>query len=364
MLRGLFTAAADPRQRKPAHTKWWKLWCEFARRINQHPYLADLQSPADHVERVDVFLAFAVALRKGHLGDRQPASGSAITTTLRECAKVLHSRGFADPRRRHPSDHGLDPAIKGFLSRCCAGDPSPERQLALPASTVRLIASADTALGSQQDVTKSLVVLAFYFLLRVGEYTDSRETRHKLTVALRRCDVKLWIGDRRLPIDAPWHTLETATGVSITLENQKNGHKGCVLHHGLSADPTMCPVKAMIRILHACRDMPDTTKLGTYRLGTRTARVSAREIRTCVKNGAISDGLLERGYDLSRIGSHSLRSGGAVALKLAGHDSDVIKKLGRWSSDTYLLYIQSQIAQLTAHVAASITTRLRFLNVG
>lgn len=67
---------------------------------------------------------------------------------------------------------------------------------------------------------------------------------------------------------------------------------------------------------------------------------------------------------MSRIGSHSLRSGGAVALHLAGLDHTTIKKLGRWSSDTYLLYIQTQVANLTHGVASRMTQvpALRMVN--
>ena len=107
------------------------------------------------------------------------------------------------------------------------------------------------------------------------------------------------------------------------------------------------------------------TPLGTFtdEAGQRQ-QVSATEIRAAVRHAASLDDLEARGYDLGRIGSHSLRSGGAVALKLAGHDSDIIKKLGRWSSNTYLIYIQTQIAQLSAGIARSISRQLRFTNVG
>jgi hypothetical protein len=44
-------------------------------------------------------------------------------------------------------------------------------------------------------------------------------------------------------------------------------------------------------------------------------------------------------------------SGQAMHLKLAGYDNDIIQKLGCWSSNTYLHYIQTQISQLTAGVA-------------
>jgi hypothetical protein len=57
------------------------------------------------------------------------------------------------------------------------------------------------------------------------------------------------------------------------------------------------------------------------------------------------------GYTIARIGSHSLCSSGAKHLKLAGYDDDIIQKLSRWSSNTYLHYIQTQIRQLMAGVA-------------
>ena len=51
-------------------------------------------------------------------------------------------------------------------------------------------------------------------------------------------------------------------------------------------------------------------------------------------------------------------------LKLDGQDHDMIKKLGRWSSDTYLKYIQSQIGELTAGIATRMARPMRFHYVG
>ena len=75
-------------------------------------------------------------------------------------------------------------------------------------------------------------------------------------------------------------------------------------------------------------------------------------------------GLEAQGFDISRVGSHSLRSGGAMALRLAGYNDDTIKKLGRWSSNTYLIYIQTQVALLSQGVALLMARRLQFHNVG
>ena len=77
-----------------------------------------------------------------------------------------------------------------------------------------------------------------------------------------------------------------------------------------------------------------------------------------------ADRLGNAGFNLRRIGSHILRSGGAVNLKLNGYDHDIIKKLGRWSSNTYLHYIQNSIGELTTGVATKMATTLRFHRVG
>ena len=53
----------------------------------------------------------------------------------------------------------------------------------------------------------------------------------------------------------------------------------------------------------------------------------------------------KNGITSSHIGSHSLQAGGAMALAFAGADYDDIKKMGRWISDTFLIYIHDQIAE-------------------
>eukprot|EP00978_Attheya_sp_CCMP212_P018812 scaffold51965_cov62-Attheya_sp.AAC.4 len=58
--------------------------------------------------------------------------------------------------------------------------------------------------------------------------------------------------------------------------------------------------------------------------------------------------LPKAGIKAEQVGSHSLRAGGAMAMKLNGSDRDTIRKFGRWNSDTFLMYIHNQIAHLSA----------------
>ena len=212
-----------------------------------------------------------------------------------------------------------------------------------------------------------LIILAFFFLLRVGEYTPHPPGQQRLTIPLRKQDIKLWRGTRLLSNDAPLAELLLADAVTICIANQKNGVKNAVLHHTTSGDPLFDPVKSAARLIHELRHKPATIPLGTHTAEDGPLRqVSAATIRATVRLGAANDNLEAVGCDLSRIGSHSLRSGGAVNLKLCGYDDDMVKKLGRWSvtGTTCLLHVQSQIANLTVGVAASMSATLRFQNVG
>ena len=270
------------------------------------------------------------------------------------------SNGLDDPRRQHPGDHTLAPSVTAFLRSAKQADPPSLQQQALPSSTIRWIVTHFGQHPTQHcRITGHLISFAFFFLLRVGEYTPTPAGRR--TIPLRKKDIKLWHQGVLLDNDSPQELLNQADAVTICLENQKNGHKNAVLHHTTSFDPTLDPVRSAAVLLDAMRGLPIDTPLGTYHSNGTTHQVTAHEIRSAVRLGAHHDNLQARGYDLARVGSHSIRSGGAMHLKLAGYDHDIIQKLGRWSSPTYLLYIQTQIGQLTAGVAQRMAAvRLRF----
>ena len=79
---------------------------------------------------------------------------------------------------------------------------------------------------------------------------------------------------------------------------------------------------------------------------------------------AVADLKLEaRGFLAARVGTHSLRAGGAVELVLSGQSLEMIKKIGRWSSDTFLMYVHKQIAHLTASVAEEMAQSFPFSSI-
>ena len=92
--------------------------------------------------------------------------------------------------------------------------------------------------------------------------------------------------------------------------------------------------------------------------------VTRQAVVVAVKEGAMSLKLDQQGIDPDLIGSHSLRAGGAMALKLHDYPDTTIQKLGRWSSATWLQYIHNQIAHISHGVAQKMSKTQPYINIG
>jgi hypothetical protein len=99
-------------------------------------------------------------------------------------------------------------------------------------------------LGSlQAQAVGYLSHIAFYYLLRIGEYTvkcqrDRAKHAKKQTVQFKLEDVTFFETDKKgilwcLPCNTPYSLIITAESAALKLNNQKNGWKGvCVQQKG------------------------------------------------------------------------------------------------------------------------------------
>jgi hypothetical protein len=141
-------------------------------------------------------------------------------------------------------------------------------------------------------------------------------------------------------------------GHSMLGKPKKNRHKNAILHHTSSLDASLNLVKSAAILIHAVCNLPDTTPIGSFVDNlVHIQHITSDKICGAIHNGAIHANLVVHRYTMSRIGSRSIQSGGAMPLKLAGYDNDIFQKLGHCSSTTYLHYTQTQIGQLTAGMA-------------
>ena len=89
-----------------------------------------------------------------------------------------------------------------------------------------------------------------------------------------------------------------------------------------------------VQINGICFDLTSTLILGT--------------LRAVVED--LGPGIL--GYKKADIGTHSLRSGCAMAMHLAGIPVYMMMLIGRWSSEAFMVYIQRQVKEFATNVSA------------
>lgn len=186
----------------------------------------------------------------------------------------------------------------------------------------------------------------------------NRRTR---TVQFRVQDVRFLKNGHVLDPRLPFDVLKEADIVVLTIDNQKNGQRGeTMTHHKVHGflDPVTSLARRVSTILSL--NMPLSTPLSYVTPGTH---VTASMVLTNVRQAAVRSNLPAKGYNLNRIGSHSLRASGAMALRLNGYSDGEIMKIGRWRGLTFLTYIHSQIGTLTRGVSTRMTRRIEFFNV-
>ena len=264
-----------------------------------------------------------------------------------------------------------------MLEGYAKADPPTRKMLPVEADVPELLVT----LGYGKDGTiqtqtiGDLALIAFYYLLRIGEYTvKGRRTGTNLskqTVQFKLEDVKFFKKNKRgtlvcLPNNAPEALIQTADSATLKLDNQKNGWKGVCVHQEANGEPFLCPVKALARRVLHLRDHSSTrqTFLSTfYHKGSRFD-VCGEDVSKSLKLAAtILQYPSTRGIPIDRIDTHSLRSGGANALALSGYSDTQIQKMGRWKGATFKEYIREELACYSAGITTNMKRNFKFVNI-
>jgi hypothetical protein len=153
----------------------------------------------------------------------------------------------------------------------------------------------------------------------------------------------------------------------MRITNQKNGTRGSRISHTTSGT-NACPVRALARRVHYIMNHPecnDQDIISTYYSPrTRSARpLQAGDMNTLIKSAVSLLGLDKKGFPPASVSSHSLRAGGAMAMHLNNIDRDKIRKQGRWSFDTFLMYIHEQISAFSSGLASKMSTEIGWHNI-
>ena len=285
-----------------------------------------------------------------------------VETALRHVSQTIVLAGFEDPRRLISNSKDLDLPFQRLQRAYRVDDPVPKQQLALPVATLKDMAAHHTARNTPKDQRLAdMITVASFFLLRPGEYCMTQRSRRTRTVQFRRQDVRMWKGQQLIPHTASLATLLTCDAAMLTIDNQKNGERGSVMHHNARHGP-FCPVKALARTIKSILTLSDDQACPLSLFGIGQHLVS-RDVTTAIRHAAVRTGLYSQGYTSTRISAHSLRASGAMSLKLGGKSDTDIQLRGRWSSDTWKTYIHMQIAALSEGFSETMATEYMFQNV-
>ena len=273
--------------------RYWRAWTAHCRL-----YPDSTGSNPTASEKTDRLLTFAVAMREGNYGLDDQVKVQSVERALRHVAPKLVLDGHPDPRRASPGQHSLDLPIAWLIKKFRDEDPPAQPKLAIPISTITALAK-HYRMTPHLDAVTDLVLLAFFYLLRVGEYTSPHHARAKRTIPLRDCDIRLWYKGVLIAHSAGLRALIQADSATICIAHTKNGTKGAVVHHDAIGGP-ICPVAALARRVANIQQ----AKSGLCQLNAvfstagRRTQVSDRDIGIAVRWGATCDCLLTRGYTL------------------------------------------------------------------
>jgi hypothetical protein len=235
--------------------RYWRAWMAHCRL-----YPKDHGSGPTASERTDRLLTFAVAVQEGQYGLGDQVKVQSVEQALRHVAQRLILDGHPDPRQASPGQHSLDFPIAWLIKKFRDKDPPPQPILAILISTITAL-SKNYRMTLHLEAVTDLVIKAFFYLLRVGEYTTPYCARTKRTIPLHDCNIRLWYQGKIIPHSAGLQALLQADSATISIAHTKNGTKRAVVHHDAIGGP-ICPVAALARrVAHIQQEISITCQL-------------------------------------------------------------------------------------------------------
>ncbi len=342
--------------------RYWRHWQEFLP-PGFDPYLQDL-APA---ERIALLQGFARRVREGGFGRGKQVKVGSVQTALGAVGKTIELDGIVNPLHC-PGTTNYHAALTMQMETYRRTDPATDKQVAVPVSIPNFI-FLDTRISNDRRVKAigELALIAFYFLLRVGEYTYHGKGARR-TKQFRLCDLKFFAKGQQIQPGDLQNSAGKVDLVSMTIDNQKNGHRGQTLsHHALENKNPCCPVRALVsRTIDMITDgAQQDTLICAFRDSQKMAwqQVRSKDMVKAVKDAVKIKKSKDNGFDEDKVGSHSLRAGGAMALYITKHSAIEIQRAGRWTSTTFMEYIHGQLDVVSKGLAQAMSQSVPFINM-
>ena len=160
---------------------FWLKWREYIKPRGVDPYL--------HNVAFDTIIrevgGFAGRVREGHLGRGHQVSAARVQAAVRAIGQTCELERRNNPLYRAPQTYlrPLEHMFAGFRKN----DNLPVPEIAIPVAVPEQMATVGMApsASSKEQAVGDFGLIAFYYLLRVGEYTHKRKRHRTRTVQFR-----------------------------------------------------------------------------------------------------------------------------------------------------------------------------------
>ena len=177
-------------------------------------------SHGDPATTVATLQAFAAFVRRGGVGRGKQVGTQAVQVALRSVGAKFELDAQPNPCYKDGFTPKYWRALEQQIECYRRQDPVPEPKLAVPVAVPHwCVASGLASKSPKAQAIGDLTNVAFYYLLRVGEYTYLPPTRKRRTQQFRVRDVKFWKNGQVLSLDSPDRL--SADAGTLTLTNQK-----------------------------------------------------------------------------------------------------------------------------------------------
>ena len=256
-----------------------------------------------------------------------PLVAATVRTTVDNVSQTFRDFAQPDPRLDEggKTSRLLQQQYKGYKET----DPNEKHEKAIPLSVLRRMHSQ--SLTDLDRAIADLCIGAVFFCMRSCEYSKVSNQDDRKTKLLCLRNIRFFKDNSLIPQNSP--SLDSASLISITFEDQKNRDKNESINLHRSSDPTLCPVKAWARTISriwSYKGSSPNTPVNDFRLNGKKYQITnymiVKSLRTTVESMSNEN----LGFSKEEIGTHSIRLGGAMALCLAKVEVYAVKIIGRW----------------------------------
>ncbi len=346
----------------------WSHWIQYVKPLGIDPYLQETLFQW----KLRALTGFAARARQGCFGAGRKIKACTVSEYLASIGQTIALASRTNPLKVAGSNKYL-PRIQISLDGWKQQDLPTIKKLPVESDVPELLTIKGQISGSAKDnAIGDLTTIAFYYLLRVGEYTTkTMRPNTKRTMQFKMEDITFFKLNTNgqlecLPRSASNADILSADGATLKLENQKNGYKGVCIYQESNGDAIHCPVHTLgCRFIHIRENKGGPkTFICAYWHKTKQHNVTAEDISQSLKVAAAALNYPSlRGIPIKHIDTHSLRIGGACALALSGFSDMHIQKMGRWKGDTFKEHVREELHCFSKGMSVAMKHCYKFVNV-